>query len=168
MYSRHAGTANFKTVLDSFAQAPGLPFQEVLTAEHIERVAAAEHLCFGSAVGDIYSVAVTLWAFLAQVLSKEKARVAAVARVRVLRIALGLPPCAAETGAYCKARAKLSERFLQRLTCDLGQQVDVADRVWCSLVVSNNRRLRFYDGGRGSFLHLSGFAGPARGAAVAV
>jgi hypothetical protein len=56
-----------------------------------------------------------VWAFLAQVLSKQKACVAAVARVMVLRLALGLPPCAEETGAYCEARAKLSESFQQRL-----------------------------------------------------
>lgn len=123
---------NFKTVLDSFAQAPGLPFAEVLTAEHIERVATEEGVHFGAAPGNIYTVAVTLWAFLAQVLSKEKACVAAVARVMVLRIALGLEPCAEETGAYCKARAKLPERFLERLTLDVGQQVErAAPADWC-------------------------------------
>jgi hypothetical protein len=115
---------NFKTVLDSFAQGPGLPFQEVLTAADVERLAAEEAVAFGSAPGNIYTVAVTLWAFLAQVLSKEKACVAAVARLIVLRITLGLPPCAEETGAYCKARAKLPERFLQRLTVQVGQQVE--------------------------------------------
>ncbi|HEV3260426.1 MAG TPA: hypothetical protein VG013_26460 [Gemmataceae bacterium] len=116
--------ANFQTVLQTFAQAPGLPFQDVLTAESIERVARVEGVDFGAAPGSIYSVAVTLWAFLAQVLSKAKACVAAVARVLVLRIALDLPPCASETGAYCKARAKLPERFLQRLTLDVGHQVE--------------------------------------------
>jgi hypothetical protein len=131
-YPRHAAGANFQTVLDSFAQAPGLPFQEVLTAAHIEHVAAAEGVAFGAAPGNIYSVAVTLWAFLAQVLSKEKACVAAVARLLVLRTALDLGPCAAETGAYCKARAKLPERFLQRLTLDVGQQVErAAPAGWC-------------------------------------
>ena len=117
--------------MQTFAQAPGLPFQDVLTAEHIERVAREEGVDFGAAPGHIYSVAVTLWAFLAQVLSKEKACVAAVARVLVLRIALDLPPCASETGAYCKARAKLPERFLQRLTLDVGRQVEgTAPTTW--------------------------------------
>src|SRR5712691_10265223 len=63
---------NFTTVLDSFAQVPDLPFQDVLSAEHIERIAVEEQVHFGSAAGNIYTVAVTLWAFLAQVLSKEK------------------------------------------------------------------------------------------------
>ncbi len=132
-YATGGSTATFQTVLDSFAWAPGLPFQDVLTAERIEAVAAAEHVDFGSAPGDVYSVPVTLWAFLAQVLSKEKACVAAVARVLVLRLALGLPPCASETGAYCKARAKLPETFLQRLCEDAAEQVESrapADWLW--------------------------------------
>jgi hypothetical protein len=128
MRSSHppAAGVNFKTVLNSFTQAPGLPFADVLTAEDIERVAAEEKVNFGAALGSIYTVPVTLWAFLAQVLSKEKACVAAVARIIVLRVALGLRPCAEETGAYCKARAKLPERFLQRLAVDVGQQVERA------------------------------------------
>jgi Transposase DDE domain len=125
-YTPRTSIPSFQTVLASFAQAPGLPFQEVLTAEHIDRLATEEGVHFGAAPGNIYSVAVTLWAFLAQVLSKEKACVAAVARILVLRLALDLPPCAAETSAYCKARAKLPERFLQRLALDVGQQVERA------------------------------------------
>jgi DDE family transposase len=123
-YPSGGRAATFQTVLDSFACAPGLPFQEVLTAERIQALAAEEQVDFGSAPGDVYSVPVTLWAFLAQVLSKEKACVAAVARVLVLRVALGLPPCASETGAYCKARAKLPEPFLQRLCYDVAEQVE--------------------------------------------
>ncbi len=90
---------SFRTVLASFAQDPGLPFQDVLTAAHIQQVAAAQQVQFGSGAGEVYSVPVTLWAFLAQVLSKEKSCLAAVARVLVLRLALGLPPCAEQTGA---------------------------------------------------------------------
>ena len=87
-YSRRRDGANFQTVLDSFAYASELPFQGVLTAEHIERVAQEEGVCFASAPANVYSAPVTLWAFLAQVLSKQKACVAAVARVMVLRLSL--------------------------------------------------------------------------------
>ena len=122
--NQNSAAVHFRTVLDSFAQVPGLPFQQVLCAEDIERIAAEEQVDFASDPGNIYSVAVTLWAFLAQVLSKEKSCLAAVARVIVLRVALGLPACAGETGAYCKARSKLPERFLQRLTLHVGEQVE--------------------------------------------
>src|SRR5437868_3278113 len=111
-YSTGHSAASFQTILDTFACAAGLPFQDVLTAARIETIAAEEQVDFGSAPDDVYSVPVTLWALLAQVISKEKACVAAVARVLVLRLALGLPPCASESGAYCKARAKLPEPFL--------------------------------------------------------
>jgi hypothetical protein len=123
-YQSQPPAASFQTVLDSFAQDPGLPCQDVLTADHIEQVAAEEEVHFGDGPDDVYSVAVTLWAFLAQVLSREKSCVAAVARILVLRVALGLPVCNSETGAYCKARAKLPERFLQRLCYDVADQVE--------------------------------------------
>src|SRR5262249_53600309 len=125
-YPQRTSRPSFPTVLASFAQAPGLPFQDVLTAEHLEQVAAEEGVDFGTAPGNSYSVAVTLGAFLAQVLSKEKSCVAAVARILVLRLALDLPACSSETSAYCKARAKLPESFLHRLAVDVGQQVERA------------------------------------------
>jgi hypothetical protein len=125
---------DFRTLLQSFAQAPGLPFAEVLTAEHIPAACADEGVSFGEGPGQVYSVAVTLWAFLAPVLSKEKSCLKAVARVLVWLIALGRKPCAAGTGAYGKARAQWPEPFLQRLTLDVGRRVEEAAPAggWCS------------------------------------
>jgi hypothetical protein len=49
----------------------------------------------------------------------------------VLLIALGREPCAAATGAYCKARQKLPEKFLRRLTYQVGVGVeDQAPTSW--------------------------------------
>jgi hypothetical protein len=115
---------NFATVLRSFASEDGLPFADVLTEQDIQNACDAEDVCFGGSDGDVYTPAVTLWAFLAQCLSASKSCVAAVARVLVLRFALGLPPCAAGTGAYCKARAKLPETLLRRLTLQVGAAVE--------------------------------------------
>lgn len=130
-YASGGSAATFQTVLDSFAGGADLPFQKLLTAERIATIADEEQVDFGSGPGDVYSVPVTLWAFLAQVVSKEKACVAAVARILVLRVALGLPPCASETGAYCKARAKLPEPFLQRLCYAVGADVEAqAPETW--------------------------------------
>jgi len=57
--------------------------------------------------------------------------VAAVARVMVLLAAMGRPPCSSATGAYCKARAKLPEKFLQRLTYEVGTELeDQAPAAW--------------------------------------
>jgi hypothetical protein len=115
---------SFATVLRSVGSADGCPFADVLTEHDIERACDAEGVHFGQGAEDIYTPAVTLWAFLAQCLSASKSCVAAVARVLVLRVACGLPPCAAGTGAYCKARAKLPETLLERLTLQVGTAVE--------------------------------------------
>jgi hypothetical protein len=123
-YPAPGAAPTFRTVLDSYAQSPDLPFRDVLTEAQIQALADEEGVAFGDGPGCVWSVALTLWAFLSQVLSKDKSCTAAVARVVVLLVALGREPCAAGTGAYCKARAKLPERFLQRLACDVGRRLE--------------------------------------------
>src|SRR5206468_7573524 len=114
----------FGTILRSFGSADGLPFAEALTEYDIQKSCADEGVCFADTPDAVYTPAVTLWAFLGQCLSASKSCVAAVARVLVLRVALGLTPCAAGTGAYCKARAKLPESLLRRLTLQVGSAVE--------------------------------------------
>ena len=65
----------------------------------------------------------TLWAFLSQVLHKAEQRscLAAVSRILVLLVALGREPCAKNTGAYCRARAKLPEKVIERLAVDVAR-----------------------------------------------
>jgi len=135
--------SRFTTTLQAFAQDPGQPFDQALPEEVIQQVADDEDLHFAAGSDDVYTPALTLWAFVTQVLSASKSCVAAVARVMILRIALGLPPCSANTGAYCKARAKLSESFLQRLTYTVGEAVeDSAPDSWRWL----HRRVLLVDG----------------------
>ena len=50
---------------------------------------------------------------------EQRSCVAAVARVVVLLVASARRPCGSNTGAYCRARAKLSEKVVRRLTVDL-------------------------------------------------
>lgn len=114
----------FKATLRCFVQDEGLPFQSVLSEQQVLRLCEEEGVCFGCGEHDVYTPAVTLWAWLSQCLSGSKSCVGAVARVIVLRVAFGLPVCSAATGAYCKARAKLKERFLQRLTYQAGEEME--------------------------------------------
>jgi hypothetical protein len=123
-YRSHSIGATFRQFLNGFLQSDELPFREVLTATQIEQAAAAGDVSFGTGADDVYSVPLTLWAFITQVVSDQKSCVAAVARVLVLLAILGRRPCNAGTGAYCKARTKLPERFLQRLTCTVGRQLE--------------------------------------------
>jgi hypothetical protein len=114
----------FATVLDSFGRADGSRFADILTEEDIDQACRRHGVHFAASDNDVWTPALTLWTFLSQCLSSCKSCVAAVARAMVLRVALGLPPCSAETGAYCKARPKLPEAFLRDLTLQVGNKVE--------------------------------------------
>lgn len=111
----------FRLVQLSFLQHDGLPFAEVLPEDEIERAFAEEQALFAQDEDGVYTPAVTTWAFLSQVLHKEEQRscLAAVSRVLVLLVSLGLKACAKNSGGYCKARAKVPEAVLRRLTTEV-------------------------------------------------
>ena len=107
----------FRFALSSFMQQDGLPFADVLTEEKIQHAFDDEGVSFAQGDDDVYTPAVTLWAFLSQVLFKDEQRscLAAVTRVVVLWVALGKEPCSDNTGAYCRARAKVPVVVIKRL-----------------------------------------------------
>jgi putative transposase len=113
----------FRLVLLSMLQGAGLPFSDVLSEEAIQSAFDEQDVSFGQEDGDVYSPAVTLWAFLSQVLHQKEQRscLAAVSRVIVLMVALGHEACAKNNGAYCKARAKLPEAVIERLMLEVAQ-----------------------------------------------
>ena len=113
----------FRLVLASFLQRSGLPFADALPEEALQKAFAEEGASFAEEEDAVYTPAMTLWAFLSQVLFKDEQRscVAAVTRVVVLLVALERGPCSSNTGAYCRARSKLSEKVIHRI------MVEVAD-----------------------------------------
>ena len=116
-------TRRFRLVLASFLQHPDLPFADVLSEQSIEKAFDDEDASFAEDDDAVYTPAVTLWAFLSQVLFKDEHRscVAAVARVAVLLTALNREPCSGSTGAYCRARGKLSEKVIRQLAVRVGE-----------------------------------------------
>ena len=118
----------FRVVLASLLQTPGLPFADSLSEEAIEAAFHEEGVSFGQEDDEVYTPALTLWAFLSQMLFKDEQRscVAAVSRIIVLLMSLGRKPCSDNTGAYCRARAKLSERVLCRLTYQVADGCEAA------------------------------------------
>jgi len=119
-------THRFRLILSSFLQTDGLPFGNTLSEEKVERAFNEENVPLWSSDEDedediVYTPAVTLWAFLSQMLHRGEQRscVAAVSRVVVLLVALGREPCSSNSGAYCRARAKLPEKVLRRLTLQM-------------------------------------------------
>jgi putative transposase len=120
--------------------APGF---DVLTDAHLREVCDDLGVDFASGDDRVWTPALTLWAFLHQVVSASESCVAAVARAGALRIALGLPDCSSNTGAYCKARAKLPEALFCRLARDAGSRLDgLAPAHW----LWHGRRVRVIDG----------------------
>jgi hypothetical protein len=119
-------------VLCSFLQHDGLPFADALPEEQIQRAFAAA-ATFADDDEAVYTPSVTLWAFLSQVLFKGEMRscLAAVGRVIVLCVALGRRPCSDNTGAYCRARAKLPVAVIRRLVEELADACeDQLPRGW--------------------------------------
>jgi hypothetical protein len=109
----------FRLILSSFMQRDDLAFAQALPEATIEQAFADAD--FAQDEDDVYTPALTLWAFLSQALSKDHQRScrAAVARVLVLLVSLGKAACSDNTGAYCRARAKLPVPVIRRLTTDI-------------------------------------------------
>ena len=61
---------SFHAVAESFLQADGLPFADVLSAQSIEQIFRQHDALFGQE--DIFSTQIVLWAFLAQALQDGK------------------------------------------------------------------------------------------------
>ena len=124
-------TRRFRLVLASFLQSDGLPFGNVLSEEEIERAFQEEGFALWAddeEEDSVYTPPITLWTFLSQMLHKDEQRscIAAVARVVVLLAAIGRKPCSGNTGAYCRARAKLPEPVIRRLTRRMAQGCEEA------------------------------------------
>ena len=111
---------NSAALLRSFAVDPGPLTDHLLTAEHLARVIAEEA---GTTRDRVFTPAVTLAAFLGQVLCDDHSCQAAVDRLIAWRAARGLPPCSPDTGGYCKARQRLPEALLPRLVRDAADRV---------------------------------------------
>lgn len=136
--------SRFQLLLQSFAQHPEPHGTGALSVERLERLCQEEEVDFGQGPHDIYTPELTLWALVTQVLSASKSCVAAVARVLALAAALSRPLPSANTGAYCKARAKLPEALLRRLTVRVGTELE--DRVPASWRWKQRHRTLLVDG----------------------
>lgn len=117
-------SSGFQQVVAGFLAEPGLPFATVLSAERIERIFTKHRNLF--AVGRIYSTAVMVWAFVGQVLcdGKQAACKAAVARIVAFRLQMGFNTPTADTGDYCRARAKLCEAALREVAVDVASEME--------------------------------------------
>lgn len=109
-----------ESVRRQFGQTDGLPFDQVLSAEQIEEALRVENVSWREIV---FTPALTLWAFLSQMMDPDSSCRAAVARVLGWLVAHRQRRCSPQTGPYCKARQRLPEGLLQRLTRQTGRRL---------------------------------------------
>jgi hypothetical protein len=123
-----------------FSQSLGLPWQEILPASRFDEILEEEGIHYRSRV---YTPMVTLWAMIHQVLSADKSLRNTVSCVSTWLMAAGESPPSSDTGAYSKARGRLSEELLQRLVPETAEQLEKRvprEHYWCA------RRVRVFDG----------------------
>ena len=139
---------NFAFIKRSFLQQDGLPFADWLSEETVRKIHRDASLPMPDSQADqaiVYTTAVTLWAFLLQVLHAKEQRscAAAVARVVVLCVALGREPCSDDTGAYCRARVRLP---LALISCATYQVADQAETQVPEAWLWKRRHVHLLDG----------------------
>jgi putative transposase len=123
----------FEHTFAPFLNDPGLPFANVLPAAEVEQAFVEAGVAFGSSRRSVFTPALTLWAFLSQVVQPAKSCSAAVLRVAALLVALGGSPCALDTAAYCRARAKLPAVVIRKLALQVSRRLEEAvptDWLW--------------------------------------
>lgn len=113
---------------DRLANSPDLPFENLLTTEQIDQAIRDEKLYFRDRV---YTPAVTIWAFLWQVLTPNGSCRDAVGRIIAWCVRTGRPVPAVDTGAYCDARGRLPLGLIQGLVTGVVDRVrGVASDEW--------------------------------------
>ncbi len=119
---------------------PALILDHALDPGDLARIIAEE---VGPTRQCTFTPETTLAVFLSQVSSDDHSCRGAVARLLAWRVARGLPACSPDAGGYCKARARLPESLLPRLTRHLADRVgDHAPQAWAF----HGRRVVIADG----------------------
>jgi hypothetical protein len=117
----------FRRAVAAARKSGDLCFASLLAEHRIDQAMGAARELWQ---GWIYSPAVTVWVFLAQCLSRDHSCRDAVAQLMAWRVAQGLPPCSAETGAYCTARDALPEETCRQLVRDTSKATEPSPSAW--------------------------------------
>ncbi|MFM8249959.1 MAG: IS4 family transposase [Planctomycetota bacterium] len=117
---------SFALIKYSMLQSTELPLAEVLDCNQWQEIFDAHQIDFGNDEDAIYTPAITLWALISQVFFKDEMRSckAAVGRVASLWATLGKVVCSTNTGAYCRARAKISWKAVRDICCQIAQATE--------------------------------------------
>jgi putative transposase len=97
------------------------PISRLLSADEVDAAVAAEGYSFRDR---LYTPLITIWIFLGQVLDQDQSCRQAVLRFAAWLAACGRTVCSTVTGGYCRARQRLPEGVLARLTRQSGRNVE--------------------------------------------
>lgn len=110
----HSPTIGHRVELiqQKFRHSLGLPFQKLLPEQLFEEALRAERISWRKR---LFSPAVTVWAFLSQVVDQDNRCASAVSRIIAWLAAEDQPLPSADPSAYCQARQRLAEGLFRRL-----------------------------------------------------
>ncbi len=123
-----------------YAQNGELPFSNILSKELVLETIRS---LGGNHYDSLYNQVTTLWIFLSQAISADRSLAVAVAGFLAWRLSQGLSACSTKTGAYSRARSRLAEELLAKLTritgCELARQA-IPEWLW------KGRHVKLFDG----------------------
>ena len=112
-----------------FAQTEGLPFADLLPTELVVKTLEEQGVAFRDRD---YPPLMTLAMFLSQCSDSDQSLRQAVARRIAYQVAQGESVCSSNTGAYSRARQRLPETLMAKLTRHTGSQLMAdASAEWC-------------------------------------
>lgn len=107
-------------IKQKFRHSLGLPFQKLLPEHLFEEALRAEGTRWRNR---LFSPAVTVWAFLSQVVDQDNRCASAVSRVTAWLAAEDQPLPSPDPSAYCQARQRLPEGLFHRLLRTVGDRL---------------------------------------------
>jgi len=129
-----------ETLRERLSNSIGLPFSDILPEDMIQQTLEEENIKYRKR---LYDPIITLWAFIRQVLDPDKSCKNAVSFVLSILCDSEEALPSSDTGAYCKARKRLSLNFIIRLFRKTGKTIHqkASDGfLWC------NRHVFLVDG----------------------
>jgi Transposase DDE domain len=124
----HTAGGQADAVRNQFAQQPGLPFLEVLSASEVDATCRSWGHRWRNR---IYTPWITLGVFLSQIISSDQSCGDAVERFQKYLSDRGLPAVSDDTVSYCEARQRLPEEVVWDLARRSGQSIhEKADAEW--------------------------------------
>ena len=137
-----------KHLRQKFSQSVSLPIRDALPASSIEAALEAEGVTYREC---LFDPVITIWAFLSQVLDADRSCRKALSRVwayladcqELREKLLSDPDKSDDTGAYCKARQRLSQAVLKHLYRQVADHLEEGvepSGLWCG------RRVHLVDG----------------------